>query len=111
MFDEMAKMVQAHHTTLNLKLQPNIIQISEVENETVMFRKATKTLTSLPYFGVKLSCVSPLFSLLIAAPLLAGVQNFAGVTQQLRSTPGTDSLDSYVGLIALVLLTSALVDH
>ena len=44
MFDEMAKMVHAHHTTLNLKLQPNIIQISEVENETVMFRKATKTL-------------------------------------------------------------------
>ena len=53
----------------------------------------------------------PLFSLLIPAPLLAGVQNIAGVTQRLRSTPGTDGLDSYVGLIALVLLTYALVDH
>ena len=53
----------------------------------------------------------PLFSLLIPAPLLAGVQNIAGVTQRLRSTRGTDGLDSYVGLIALVLLTSALVDH
>ena len=52
-----------------------------------------------------------LFSLLIPAPLLAGVQNIAGVTLRLRSTPGTDGLDSYVGLIVLVLLTSALVDH
>ena len=47
----------------------------------------------------------------IPAPLLAGVQNIAGVTQRLRSTPCTDGLDSYVGLIALVLLTYALVDH
>ena len=47
------------------------------------------------------------FSLLIAAPLLAGVQNFPGVTQHLR----TDGTDSFVGLIVLVLLTSALVDH
>ena len=46
-------------------------------------------------------------SLLIAAPLLAGVQNFPGVTQHLR----TDGTDSFVGLIVLVLLTSALVDH
>ena len=44
MFDEMAKMVHAHHTTLNLKLQPNIQQISGVECETVMFKKETETL-------------------------------------------------------------------